>query len=98
MNNRTNTPSTHDSPDEESNASTGHKVRLYGEEVANLMNRKPDGRQGAKPKDKEGGIVRRRGPGVFGECVWDSIAVLLLGVNMETLEGLGLHDTEYLPN
>jgi hypothetical protein len=35
----------HNSPDEEGNAGARHKVGLYGEEVADLVNGEPNGRQ-----------------------------------------------------
>jgi len=68
--------STHQGPDEKGDAGARHEVSLHCEEMADLMNREPDGGQRTKPEDEEGCIVGCRGARIFREGIWDGVTVL----------------------
>jgi hypothetical protein len=53
LHNWSNSASTDKGPDHESDTANGDEVRFDGEEVADLVDGKPDGWEGAEPKDEE---------------------------------------------
>ena len=57
VHNRSDSVRSYDGPNEESNASGGDKVRLYSEEMTDLMDREPDGWQTTDPENEERGKV-----------------------------------------
>ena len=75
-NNGTNTASSDDGPDEKRDTGSRNKIGLDGEQVANLMDGEPDGREGNEPEDEKGGVVGRCCPCIFGKGVVDGFAIL----------------------
>jgi hypothetical protein len=73
-----NTTSADEGPDHESNAADRDEVRLDGEEMTDLVDREPNGRQGAEPEDEEGNPVSR--------CC--SLTVESAGVDLIAVPGL----------
>lgn len=53
MDNWANAVSSHYGPDEEGNPSSGYEIRFDGEEMTDLVDGEPDGRQRAEPEEKE---------------------------------------------
>ena len=74
--NRADTASTHDGPDEESDAGYWDKVRLDGEEMANLVHGEPDCWKRAEPEDEKGNPISGGGARGFREGVGDRVPVL----------------------
>lgn len=62
-----------DRPDEEGKTSSRYKVRLDGEEMADLVDWKPDGRKREEPEEEEGDIVT-------GICTlrWEGVGKVLV--------------------
>lgn len=69
----TNTVRPDDGPDEESNARGRYEVSLDGEQVTNLVDREPDGRQREEPKKEEGRKGLRGRARACRQAVWDVI-------------------------
>lgn len=59
----------YDSPYEECDSSAWHKVRFDREEVTDLVDREPEERQRAEPKEEEGDEVTSVGSGRCGHGV-----------------------------
>lgn len=65
-----------DGPNEEGDAGRGDKVRFHSEEVTDLLDREPDGGEGAEPEDEEGSEGDGVGAGV-GDAVVDGVLGVL---------------------
>jgi hypothetical protein len=68
VNNWSNPMGSDNGPDEEGNACCGDDVGLDREQVTNLVNREPDGWEGAKPEDEERDEITG-----IGARVWDAV-------------------------
>lgn len=76
MNDRADTMSLDNGPDEEDDAGSGDEVGLNGKEMSNLMDREPNGGQTAKPEKEEADEVHGIGARTRGHAVGD---ILVLG-------------------
>lgn len=74
--NGTSAACSHKRPDKERNTGTGYEIGLGREQMANLVNGKPEGRQRAQPEDEKGGVVSCGGTRRRGKSVVDGRAVL----------------------
>jgi len=72
---RSRTPSSHQSPDEEGNAGGRDKIRLHRKQVADLVHGEPDGWERDQPEDEERCVVGRRSSRAGRECVVDGVSI-----------------------
>jgi hypothetical protein len=81
-------------PDKENKTGGGNNVRLDGEEMSNLVDREPDSRQTAQPKDEEADEVA----GVCARACWHAIGKIILPfVNLVLSSGV-IATYKFAPN